>query len=933
MAEVVGRERELLIVDEFLRRSCEGFSVLILEGEAGIGKTTVWREALHRAEEQGFRVLSCRPAEIETKLALSAVADLLEGVPEPAFEALPALQRRVLEVALMRIESTGEPPRPRALPTTIRSLLAALTADAPLLVAVDDFQWLDRASAGVLAFAMRRLGDTSVGWLFARRVGERSPFDLGGVVAPDSLTRTTIGPLTLAALHLVLEERLGRTLTRPALVRAHRVSAGNPLYALEIGRELLRAHSSGGLVVSVPEDLRELLVRRVRRLPSSTSQALLTAAALSNPTTSLVDEQALAAAEEADLVRIDGHGRVTFVHPLLASALYETASVAARRRLHRHLAERVADTEEQARHLAIATIGPDEEVARVLEAGAVLARSRGAWESAAWLLERARSLTPSDRPAEAARRAIAAAEHHAHAGDRFRARRLLEELLAEPPGALLRAHALRLLAEVACNDENFTEAKRLFAQALECAEDPRLTVTIELGLAFVNAALWDHPNGLAHASRALAQAEALDDGPLVAEALASYAMFDYLVGHGVDWNKVERALSLEDPKRIVVMESRPGVLAALLLLYVGRHGEARPRLAEVRVAAADLGDESDAAFIALWQSWLETRSGDFAVAIEFAEEAERLASLTGSRSVVAWALAQRAYVHAHRGEIDETRRACAEAAPLVEHSAILLAHIWIASSLALLELSLGRTDAAWQACQPLTELLERHGIGEPGTGFFLPETLEALIALGHLERAEALLDTFQARAEKLDRVWALATGARCRGLLLGARGDLSGAERWLDQAMVEHERLEMPFERARTLLVRGVIERRAQQRARAKRSLQGAAEIFDALGARLWTERARQELERVGLRRSAGEDLTPSERCVAEFAAAGMKNREVAAALFISPKTVEANLARVYRKLGITTRAELGARMAERRWDRKVGAPGSLSTTESDSTV
>ncbi len=386
-------------------------------------------------------------------------------------------------------------------------------------------------------------------------------------------------------------------------------------------------------------------------------------------------------------------------------------------------------------------------------------------------------------------------------------------------------------------------------------------------------------------------------------------MFDFLAGHGVDWGKVDRALSLEDLERVTVAESRPSTVAALLLLYIGRHSEARTRLSRVRAAATERGDESDAAFLALWQSWLETRSGDFVAAAEFVEEATRLATLTGSRTVLAWAYAQRAYVQAHRGEADEARRACKEATPLVQGSGILLALVWIASSLALLELSLGNTHAAWQACQPFTEALERQQIGEPATSFFLPEALEALIALGDLDRAEALLDGVQARAEELDRVWALAITGRCRGLLLATRGDLSGAQKWLDKAVIEHDRLEMPFERARTLLVQGVIARRARKWSQAKYSLQEAAKVFDALGSHLWARRADRELQRVGLQLRAGDKLTPSERRVAELAASGMKNREVAAELFISPKTVEANLARAYRKLEITTRAELGARM------------------------
>jgi len=316
------------------------------------------------------------------------------------------------------------------------------------------------------------------------------------------------------------------------------------------------------------------------------------------------------------------------------------------------------------------------------------------------------------------------------------------------------------------------------------------------------------------------------------------------------------------------------------------------------------------AFILLWLSWLEMRSGNFPEAATLAEQADSFAVLTGSEAMHGVVIAHRALVHAHRGEAAEMQGACAEAAALFERLGDIWISVWTAASVALLELSRGQADAAWEACEPLTVPLEQQGIAEPVPAFFLPDALEALIALGQLERAEALIDSLEGRGRELDRAWALATGARCRGLLLAARGDVTGAADAVERAVVEHERLEMPFELARTLLVKGVVERRARRRARAKRSFERALEIFDRLGAKLWAERAQRELARVGLRRASGYELTAAERRVAELAAQGFTNRQVAAALFISPKTVEANLTRVYRKLGIASRAELGARMA-----------------------
>lgn len=912
MTVAFGREHELTIVQTFIEGATERFSALVFEGAPGIGKTTVWRAAIQRAQERGFRSLCCRPAERETKLALSAVADLLEKVPEEVFGAIPVPQRRALEAARLRIDPGDAPEQARTLPTAVRSVLFELTRSCPLLVAVDDVQWLDTASAGILQFALRRLGDRQIAWLFARRAGAGDSLDLERVMSSEALLSVTIGPLSLAALHQLLTERLGQPMTRSDLLRVHRLSGGNPFHALEVGRELFRRGRAPGTSMPVPETLRELVLRRLRQLPTATRDALLTASALSAPTTALVDERALAPAEEADVVRIDGDGRVLFQHPLFASAIYEATSSSRRRELHRRLSQLVNDAEERARHVAIAITEPDEAVARMLEQGAILARGRGAWESAAELLERAAKLTPVDRRDNACRRRIAAAEHHVHAGNRPRARVLLECLLTEALSTSRRAHALRLLADISWNDENFANAMELFGQALECADDPRLAAPIELGLSYGHASQWNFADGVVHAYRALDHADATGDEPLVAEALALCVMLDYLFGRGVAWDQVERSLSMEDPHRVVPLQVRPSVIAGLLLLYVGRHCDARQRLREVWVTARERGDESDVAFIALWLSWLETRSANFGVAADLAEEAGWMATLNGSGSMHAWAIAQRAYIHAHRGDVDETRRHCLQAAPLVRRSGNVLPHLWIAASLSLLELSLGNAEAAWQACQPLTEEVEKQGIGEPVPIFFLPDALEALIALGKLDRAEALLHAFESRAQELDRVWAVATGARCRSLLLAARRDHADAQESIARAMAAHERLEMPFERARSLLVKGVIERRVGRRTQAQASLQEAAEAFERLGAALWAQRSIGELQRVGIRGSSGDQLTPSERRVAELAASGMKNREVAAALFISPKTVEANLARIYRKLGITTRAELGAHMAQR---------------------
>jgi ATP/maltotriose-dependent transcriptional regulator MalT len=295
------------------------------------------------------------------------------------------------------------------------------------------------------------------------------------------------------------------------------------------------------------------------------------------------------------------------------------------------------------------------------------------------------------------------------------------------------------------------------------------------------------------------------------------------------------------------------------------------------------------------------------------------ATLTDGTSISAFALACRATVSGLRGDIESARRDCDDASVLALQTTNGIALRMIAFARCLLELSVGDAAAAWQAAEPvLAQVSHIRGAWEPRALLFLPDALEALIALGELDGAERLLDAFQDRARALDRAWALATldrawalatGERCRGLLVAARGDLAGAAAHLEQAVKEHERLAMPFELGRTLLCVGAVERRRKLRKSARAALGRALEIFERVGTSIWAARARTELDRTHLREAPAE-LSPTELRVAELAGGGLTNRQIATRLFVSPKTVEANLARVYGKLGIRSRAELGARMA-----------------------
>jgi predicted ATPase len=377
MAGVIGRERELAAVEEFLEDS-NAPGILIVQGEPGIGKTTVWSSGVAAAAERGYRVLSARPAQVETTMSFSAVRDLLQPILGEVSPGLPDPQRRALEIALLLAEPGEVPPDPGVISYAFASALRAAATSGRLLVAVDDIQWLDRPSATALTYVLRRLGEYPVGFLLAQRVGEpdQTETDLGQALPEDRVDCVNLGPLTLGAIQRLLGERLGQRLSRPTLHRVYTSSGGNPFYALEIARALERRGRpvAPGEPLPVPDTLAEIVNERLAALPTATERALQAAALISNPTVEVVasvleEEPALATAVNAHVIEIEGD-EIVFSHPLLASGLASRIKSSALRSLHGRIAAAISDPEERARHLALAAEGPDEEAAAVIEVAA-----------------------------------------------------------------------------------------------------------------------------------------------------------------------------------------------------------------------------------------------------------------------------------------------------------------------------------------------------------------------------------------------------------------------------------------------------------------------------------------------------------------------------------------------------------------------------------
>lgn len=915
-AGIVGREPEMDAVERLLTDAESSFAALLLEGEPGIGKTAIFDEALAAAEARGFRVVSCRTGPAEVALALAAISDLLDGFPAALWTVLPRPQRRALDVARLRIDPGDVPVNQRAVGAGLRSLLVALAAMQPVLLAIDDLQWLDAESATVLTFVLRRLAHERVALLATRRRPEAAALDGDVIDRVAPLAREQVGPLSLGAIRHILQERMDVSLPRSTLVRVNEVAHGNPLFAIEIARVL----SEGGVVAAgaplpVPDDVRALVRQRVAVLPDATRDLLLASSLLTAPDVETL-ERVLGRGAEADLAPAEAAGvarceerAVVFTHPLHAAAVAALADAEERRRMHHRLAEVVVEPEERARHLALGSSAPDEGIANLVEEGAAAARGRGALHAAAELLELASSLTPGAEPARTRR--IRAAELHLHSGDGARARSLLEEVIVHPLSPADRADSLRLLAEVAFAEEDLAESERLLVESLATEDDAHRAARTRLNLAYVlDTHRFDFVGAADLAQGALEDLRDSTDRALVSEALAYSAITNYLAGRGVHLDRIEQALSLEDPNRIPSMGLAPAAVAGLLFASVGRHAEARALLTDVRDRLVERGEERDLAHVLHWLSWLETRCGRFLEAERHADDAIACAVQTDNASFQRFTLVQRAYVHAHRGEVVEARQRCAESAPTEGGS---IAHVapWLAATGAMLELSLRAPEAAWEACRPLVEVLEQVGLVEPVPAFFLPDAIEALIETGDLARAERLVDLLEGRGRALDRTWALATGGRCRGLLLAARGDHAGSRVAFTGALSQHERIDLPFDRARTLLAKGATERRARRRAEARCSLEEAWSEFERMGAPLWAAWARDEVDRLGGRRPGVEGgLTPSERRVVELAVNGFSNKEIAAKLVVSVHTVEVHLSHAYDKLGVRSRSQLGARLA-----------------------
>ena len=905
-AAIVGRESELDAIDRWI--GAPRPMLLEIEGEAGIGKTTLWEAATATARDAGATVLTCRPVEIETAVSYGALATLLEPalalvdgeLPPPRLAALEGALR-LREIPLSSLDET-------AVALGALSVLRAAAARRCVVLAVDDAQWLDASSCAVLTYALRNLrpGDNVCVALTSRTGGGSGRLDLASSELGRSAERVHPGPLSVGALHRIVHRRLGASLSRPKLVRLHAVSGGNPLHAIELARIVATAapHEEA---IDVPASLADVLRARLDTLSPRTRRLLVSVAAAGTvrpevlarlATTAEIDE----AVEHGVLVLEEG--RVRLSHPLLASTVYGDAGELLRGRVHLALARLAESPEERARHLALAGTGPDEHVAAQVEAAGEAASLRGAHWTGASLFERAASLTPGDEHEARDRRLLSAATAHFRAGEPTESRRLLEAVSTSD--GVLRFEALWRLGLLLDETVGGEASVAAFSRALE-TDDPAIASQAHRGLAQTLSYVGSIDQALVHADAAVAAAEPLSDRRPYAYALAMQALVRKTAGRSEWRDALNSALALERTLDLTDLDGCPSAFAADILRLALDVDGARDAYDEMLARADARGDVRTEAWCRFGLAAVEIASGRFDDATRHVEELADLSEQTALLRLPA--LRTRAHLAVVRGDVSGARSllsgVVAEAEPAGE-----LHNLRGACQLeGLLELSLGDPTAAVAPLERARLIADKTAIGAPGLLLFVLDEVEARAANGDAETAAQLLHDYEVRCLRADLPPLHPLVDRARGLVAAARGDLEEARVALERAVAAEDEVPLALEQARTRLALGRILRRLRRRNEAQAMLSDAIARFEALGAPLWAERAREDRARIGGRAPSGDDLTPTEEQIAELVAAGMTNREVAATLFVTPKTVESALTRVYRKLGVRSRTELARRL------------------------
>jgi DNA-binding CsgD family transcriptional regulator len=649
-------------------------------------------------------------------------------------------------------------------------------------------------------------------------------------------------------------------------------------------------------------------------LPAESRDFLLAAAAHAHPTLSITETASgvvcaagLTPALEARIVEVE-RDRIRFTHPLLAAGAYEIADPLRRRQIHARLADVLEDPEARAWQLAAAVDEPDEELAKTLEEAAVHARARGAPRPAALLLERAEQLTPAHARSDALRRAVEACFLHFEAGDASRASDRLRRVIAPLPAGPERARALAVLARIRLYEDP-VDARALFLQVLDEAGNDRPTLAIaHEGVAACSVWRFEKfEEALRHTEAALVLASELDDDAMYADALLSRLTAEVLLGRETASTTAEQAFAHQSSAADLRVLDQPLISLAENWIWVDEFDRARAALGQLMLRADDAGDENGRPWLLCLGGEVERLVGELPVALELAREGQDAAEQSGQPLFRAIGLALESMVQAQLGQPEAAAMAARRAR---ETSSDRFVDLVAPAALAHVALAAGSPGDTVGQLAPGIAFLHQEGIVEPGFARFVIDEVEALVELGRRDEGVELLDWYETNARQLERVSALANCARCRGLLAAQAGDLEAALAAFANALQWHGQVDVPLDRGRTLLALGAAQRRLKRRREARATLEEALEAFERIGAALWAERTRAELKRISGRAATPGALTPAEERVAALVAEGRTNKEVAAALFLSDRTVEGHLARIFGKLGIRHRSEIASVLA-----------------------
>ncbi|WAU84195.1 AAA family ATPase [Streptomyces sp. Qhu-G9] len=925
--QVVGR-------DELLGRAREQLSrggSLLLHGPPGIGKSTVLRAMAAEYAESARTVLRCSATESESHLPFLALVDLLGLVADEVADALPAPQQAALEAALTGRAESSLHQDGLALRLAVLSVLRALAAKGPVLLVADDLQWLDAPSAELLGFAARRLGGMPVRMLGAVRTGtepkeqEHDPYLRA--YPPETLA-LRLTPLSHPQIAELLTNRGHTGLRRSTLRDIHHTSGGNPLFALELGRALAESTTPHrpGEPLPVPTSLRALVLSRLDLLSAEARRTLLVASAGARPTQALLAaagrrnvEAEIALAASLGLVAAlgpDSHGpdgqegAVRFAHPLVSAALYAQATPQERRAAHAALSTAASDPIERARHLALATTGTDEEVAARLSEAAALARDRGAPSVAAQLGLLAARHTPADGRPGADERRLRSAEDALTSGQIDLAREVARDVLDRATDAAVRVRAWMVVIDSA--GQAMADVEAVFPQALaDAGDDPRLLALVRYQLAWrallVEGEMAKGREEAAHAARLAATA---GDRSTELLALSFQAQMETLMGHPAAPATLEKALAEPQDLRVACDHNGAGATRFRWLIMSDQLTDARATITRLLGEVRRRGIVESEVHFLRGLAETELRSGHCGRALDLAHESLRLARDTGIGEAAGNMFTSLA--EAAGGDVHRALALAADAVRRAEDDGDLIYLSRALGALGHARLVAGDAAGTVESLRRARELEQGIGIFDPARGRWHGDLAEALVLIGEPAEAQDVITATREHAVRLRRASVLAVLDRAEALVKAAAGHHEAAAEQLTSAQDRLAQLGYGLEEARAALA--LARLRAEQSGRG--SYDEAARLFRRCKAVPWL----RQLDAAVLAGTAPaasaptvpesvlphlDRLASTERQVAALVLEGATNREIAARLYISVKTVEATLTRVYRKLGIRSRVDI----------------------------